>query len=268
MMRWWMIIGMFLIVALKDVSGQKSFQPKQVTNDWKGIIYRNEVTGKATLHNNGFSIAYNSGKIRTYYKTTYYHLELGYMTDPREQKQNRNIPISFNRVSQSFKFGKQNYFYNIRAGKGSKVLLTDKAKRQGVSIGYNIEGGASLGILRPYYLELVYNYELDGRYYTELRTERYTPENADKFLDFNSVFSGATTSKGWSELSFVPGIQSKLGLFVSIGSMDEYTKNIEVGVMGDLFIRKVPIMVETPSISAKPYFIKFYLTFEIGKKSN
>ena len=268
-MNRWLIVGLlyFGIVA-NVVTGQKSFQPKQVNNDWKGIIYRNEVTGKATLHTNGFSIAYCSGKIRTYYKTTYYHIEAGYLRDAREQKQNRNIPISFNKVSQSFKFGKQNYFYNLRAGKGAKVLLTDKARRQGVSIGYNYEGGISLGILRPYYLELVYNYEEDGRYYNELRTEKYTPENADKFLNFNSIFSGASGGKGWSEISAVPGIQGKLGLFVSIGSMDQYTKNIELGIMGDLFIRKVPIMVETTAISAKPYFINFYLTMEIGKKSN
>lgn len=268
-MKRWLLLGlMFFLIAVNPAMTQKSFQPKQVGNDWKGIIYRNETTGKATLHTNGFSLAFYRGKIRTYYKTNYYVIELGYLSDSREQKQNRNIPISFNKVSQSFRFGKENYFYSIRAGKGSKVLLTDKAKRQGISIGYNYEAGASLGILRPYYLELVYNYEENGRYYNELRSERYNTENADKFLDFNSIFSGASSGKGWSEISFVPGIQGKLGLFFSIGSMDEYTKNIEVGIMGDLFIKKVPIMVETPTISSKPYFINFYISMELGKKSN
>lgn len=265
----WIILGLILNCAfVLSTSAQKSFQPKQVDNEWKGIIYRYEHTGKGTLHTNGFSLAYNSGKIRTYYKTTYYHLEIGYLKDSREISQNRNIPISFNRVSQSFKFGKQNYFYALRGGKGAKVLLTDKAKRQGVSIGYNYEAGASIGVLRPYYLELVYNYEENGRFYNELRTEKFSPENADKFLDFNSIFSGAEGSKGWAELSFIPGIQGKLGLFFSIGSMDQYVKNIEVGIMGDLFIKKIPIMVETSTISAKPYFFNFYLTLEIGKRSN
>ncbi|HRO07624.1 MAG TPA: hypothetical protein PK047_02075 [Saprospiraceae bacterium] len=267
-LRWTLLVVLYFTITTYPVMSQVSFQPKNVNNDWKGIIYRYETTGMATLHTNGFSIAYNKGKIRTYYKTTYYHIEAGFLKDAREQNQNRNIPISFNKVSQSFKFGKQHYFYNVRAGKGTKILLTDKARRQGVSVGYNYEGGFSLGVLRPYYLELVYNYEENGRYYNELRTEKYSLENADKFLDFNSIFSGASGGKGWSEISIVPGIQGKLGLFFSIGSMDQYTKNIELGIMGDLYIKKIPIMVETPAVSSKPYFINFYLTVELGKKYN
>ena len=190
------------------------------------------------------------------------------MSDPREQKQNRNIPLSFSKISQSFKFGKQNHLYLLRAGKGTKRLITDKAKRKGVALGYNYEAGPSIAILRPYYLELIYNIEENGNYYNELRSERYTPENAAKFLDFNSVFGGAPGSRGWSEISIVPGVQGKLGLFFSLGAFEQYAKSLEIGIMGDLFIRKVPIMVETDNISAKPYFLNFYASLEFGKRSN
>ena len=262
-------IAFFVLLFLgSTVAGQKSFQPKQVDFEWKGIVYRNEYSGNVTLHTNGYSIAYNSGKIKTYYKTNYYHVELGYMSNPREQKQNKNIPLSFNKVSQSFKFGKQNQLYLLRAGKGTKRLLTDKAKRKGVAIGYNYEAGPSIAFLRPYYLELIYNFEQDGRFYNELRPEKYSVDNAEKFLDYNSIFGGASGNKGWSDLSIVPGIQGKLGLFFSLGAIEEYAKSIEVGIMGDLFIRKIPIMVETETISAKPYFFNFYINIEFGKRTN
>ncbi len=264
------ILGIIWFVALglsTEVCAQKSFQPKQIDDPWKGIIYRKESTADFTITGNGYGLAFNTGKIVTYYKTHYYHFELGYIFDPREQKQNRNIPISFTKVSQSFRFGKQNHVYVIRAGKGTKKLLTDKAKRKGVTLGYNYEIGPSLAILRPYYLELVYNFEEDGRFYNELRTEKYTEQNAAKFLDFNSIFGG-TTGKGWSELGFVPGIQGKLGLFCSIGNFEKYAKALEVGLMGDLYIKKIPIMVETEAISAKPYFINFYISLQLGVRSN
>jgi len=251
-----------------NIVSQKSFQPKQVEFDWKGIIYRKEYTGNATFHTNGFTIAYNKGEIKTYYKTNYYHVELGYMSDPREQNQNKNIPLSFNKVSQSFKFGKQNQLYLLRVGKGTKRLITDKAKRKGVAIGYNYEAGPSIGFLRPYYLELIYNFEQDGRFFNELRIEKYTDSNADKFLDYNSIFGGASGSRGWSDISIVPGVQGKLGMFFSLGAFEEYAKSIEVGIMGDFFIRKIPIMVETEAISAKPYFLNFYITLEFGKRMN
>jgi len=246
--------------------GQKSFQPKLVETEWKGVVYRQEYTGNLTVHTNGYSLAYNKGKLKNYYKTSYYHFELGFMRDPREQKQNRNIPISFSKVSQSFKFGKQNYMYVLRAGKGTKRLITDKAKRKGVAIGYNYEAGPSIAFLRPYYLELIYNLEENGQSYNELRVEKYSEANAAKFLDYNSVFGGA--SGGWSSISVVPGIQGKLGLFFSLGAFEEYAKSLEIGIKGDFYIRKIPIMVETEAVSAKPYFLNFYATLEFGKRTN
>ena len=258
----------FLIVCQITTWAQKSFQPKQVDFDWKGVVYRNEYTGNLTLHTNGYSLAYNNGKIKTYYKTSYYHIELGVMNDPREQKQNRNIPLSFNKVSQSFKFGKQNSLYILRVGKGEKKLISEKAKRKGVAIGYNYEAGPSIAFLRPYYLELIYNFEQNGRPFNELRSEKYSPDNAGKFLDYNSVFGGAPGSKGWTELGIVPGIQGKFGVFFSLGAFEQYAKSVEIGLMGDLFIRKIPIMVETQAISNKPYFLNFYATVEFGKRKN
>ena len=261
------IIMLILLLASISLIAQKSFQPKQVDFEWKGIVYRNEITGNATIHTNGYSIAYNKGKIKTYYKTNYYHMELGYMYDSREQRQNKNIPLDF-RISQSFRFGKQNQLYVLRAGKGTKRLITDKAKRKGVAIGYNYEAGPAIAFLKPYYLELIYTVEQDGRFFNELRTEKYSEDNAAKFLDYNSVFGGAPSSKGWSELKVVPGIQAKMGLFFSLGAFEEYAKSLEIGIMGDFYIRKIPIMVETERISAKPYFLNFYATLEFGKRTN
>jgi len=262
------VLNLILIFIPLGGIGQKSFQPKLVETEWKGVVYRQEYTGNLTFHTNGYSLAYNKGKLKTYYKTSYFHIELGFMSDPREQKQNRNIPVSFNKVSQSFRFGKQNNLYVLRVGKGVKKLITDKARRKGVAMGYNYEAGPSLAILRPYYLELIYNFEQDGQFFTELRSEKYSEENATKFLDYNSVFGGAPGSKGWSEISIVPGIQGKFGLFFSLGAFEEYARSLEIGIMGDLFIRKIPIMVETETIRSKPYFINFYATLEFGKRTN
>jgi hypothetical protein len=257
-----------LLILADPIFGQKSFQPKQVDFNWRGIVYRNETTGLATIHTNGYTIGYNKGQIKTYYKTKYVHFELGYMTDPREQKQNRNIPRTFNKVAESFKFGKQNYVYTLKAGKGVKRLISDKSKQRGVALGYNYQIGPALAILRPYYLDLVYTIERDDQIFYELRSEKYSSENADKFLDYNAVFGRSTDGKGWSELSIVPGVQGKLGLFYSIGAFEEYAKSVEIGVMAELYIRKMPIMVETGNVSNKPYFLNFYATAEFGKRTN
>lgn len=249
-------------------SSQVSFQPKQVEGILKGVVYRNEMTLRVNLLTNGYSFAYHKGRLKTYYKTTYYSVELGMLRDPREMSQNRNIPISFNKISRSFRFGKQNHHYQIRAGKGVKRLLTDKARRRGVAVGYNYEAGPTLAILRPYYLELIYNVESDGRPINVLRVEKYSESNASKFLDYSSVFGGTGNRMGWNELSLIPGLQGKMGLFFSLGAFDQYAKSLEIGIMADMYIKKIPVMVETTEVSAKPYFINFYATLELGKRYN
>jgi hypothetical protein len=259
-----------LFICLLHITGntQNSFQPKQEDPEFKGIIYRKENTGVGAFHTNGYYMAYHRGKIKTYYKTIYSSFEIGYVKDPREYKQNRNIPLSVNKISRSFRFGKQNQIFVLRAAKGQKKLFTDKAKRKGLALGYNAQIGPSIALVKPYYLELIYQTPVDNTILVELKEEKYSEENADKFLDYNSVFGGAGFWKGINEISIIPGIQSKLGLFFSPGAFEEFAKSIEIGIMADIYVKKVPVMVETESVSNKSYFINFYVNFEFGKRSN
>lgn len=262
------IILIILLAFGGEISAQKTFQPKATSFDWKGIVYRNERAFEARLHTNGGLIGINFGKIKTYYKTNYYHLSLGYLKDPREKRQNRNLSFSFPDRSKAFAFGKQNSVLNLRGGIGSKRFISEKAKRKGIAVGYDYQFGPSIAILKPYYLQILYSVETGGTTDRVLRTEKYTPENAEKFTTYNDVFGGAGYFTGFDELSVVPGLQAQLGLFFSWGAFDKYVKALEIGIMADVYSKKLPIMIETENISNKPYFINFYVKFVMGKRSN
>src|SRR5690606_580256 len=102
----------------------------------------------------------------------------------------------------------------------------------------------------------------------EIRSERYSEANAEKFLTFSDIYGSSGFRKGLADLGIIPGIQGKLGLFFSLGASDEYIKSIETGLMADFFLRKVPIMVETEEVRNKPYFINLYVNLQFGKRSN
>lgn len=257
-----------LMLFLVDAAAQKTFQPKATQFDWKGIVYRNEIAYEGRVHNNGALIGVNIGKIKTYYKTNYYHLSIGYLKDPREKRQNRNLSFSFPERSKSFSFGKQNSVINLRAGIGKKKFLSEKAKRRGIAIGYDYTIGPSLALMKPYFLELIYDLENGKPNEKELRSESYSDDNAAKFTNYNEIFGGSGYFSGIGDVSIVPGLHGKLGLFFSMGAFDKYVKALEVGVMGDFYIKKLPIMIETEEISNKPYFFNFYVKFIIGKRSN
>ena len=248
--------------------GQNTFQPKKVELDLKGIIYRKEVAVDFRLHSNGFAFAMNFGKIRTYDKTNYIHIELGYMKDPREKKQNKNIAIGDFGQSNPFSFGKVNHMFVIRGGWGYRKYLSEKAKRKGLAVGFNYEVGPAIAILKPYYLELQYRETVDGRIVTEVRSEKFSGDNRDVFLNYNEVYGGGGFFKGMGDLSFTPGVQAKGAVFFSLGAFDKYVKTVEAGLMVDVFPRKIAIMAETESVSNKPYFINLYINLQLGRRSN
>jgi hypothetical protein len=236
--------------------------------DLRGVIYRSERSVDFRLHTNGMALALNIGKIQTYDQTNYLHFEIGFLKDPREKKQNKNLSIGPFGQSNSFAFGKINHVFVLRGGWGYRRFLSEKAKRKGLAIGYNYEFGPSLAIQKPYYLELQYKQDIDGRIVTEIRNERFTGENADKFLNYDEVYGGGGFFKGFNELSFTPGIQGKGSIFFALGAYDKYIKTIEAGIMVDIYPKKIAILAETENVSNKPYFVNLYVSLQLGSRSN
>jgi len=250
-----------LFACLTSIKGQRVIQPKLVEIDWKGILYKNEWSVDFRLHENGASFSYNSGKIKSYYQTNYYQVELGYMKDPREKTQTK---ISSSGRSGSFSYGKINNVINIRVGVGRKRYLSEKEKRKGLAVGYTYEIGPSIVLLKPYYLNLFERQ--DGT--VVLVEERFSEENRDRFLDLNTISGKTSFFKGFDELSVRAGLQGKLGAHFAMGAFDKYVKAFETGFMFDLFPTKIPILVETDQVSNKQYFVRVYLNLQFGTRSN
>jgi len=51
-------------------------------------------------------------------------------------------------------FGKVNFFYPVKLGAQKQWVVGNKGNRNGVSISTNVGGGISLGLLRPYLVEV------------------------------------------------------------------------------------------------------------------
>ncbi len=250
------------------LSGQSTFQPKQVDLNLRGVIYKQETGVDFRLHTNGFALALNLGKIQTYDKVNYLHFEIGYMKDPREKKQNKNLSIGPYGQSNSFAFGKVNHIFILRGGWGKKKFLSEKAKRKGLAVGYNYEFGPALAITKPYYLELQYKQDIDGKIVTEIRNEPFSDANRDKFLNHDDIYGGGGFFNGFGKLGFTPGIQAKGSIFFALGAYDKYIKTVEAGIMVDVFPKNIPIMAETEAVSNKPYFVNLYVSLQLGTRRN
>ena len=148
------LILLLTCIATTCLVAQITIQPRQANNNTsKGVLYFKELAFDFRLNTvRGFSVAANFGKIVSYHKTRFYHIELGSLRHPKEFRQNDQFSRRFG--GRAFIFGKQNAFFALRGGWGEKRLLTDKALKKGLAIGYMYEVGPSIGITKPYYLIL------------------------------------------------------------------------------------------------------------------
>lgn len=259
-MRVALSIAIFLsFVFTPGMEAQVTFQPKEISPPEVGIVYTKETAFDLFLHTAGLGAGIKFGELETFYRTSYYHIEFSTMRHAKEVRQSNRVSL-FNVLSRPYVYGKQNSFSTLRAGLGNLRYYSEKAKRKGIAVGINYQGGVSLGFLKPYYLEL--RGTQDGSF-GPAKSERFSEDNRDRFLDQTLIegYSGFFT--GLDELQFVPGVHLKGGVHFAWGAFDEKVRALELGIMVDLFFGDVPIMIIEDN---KPYFINLYLTFQFGSR--
>ena len=260
----------FLLLGL-PVFAQQTFETNQnIYEESAGIVYNREITGDIKLlQTNGFAFGVNIARLKAYYLTRYINIEFGELKHPKQYRQSFDFQRQSARVSRAFVFGKQNNFFVLRAGFGEKRYFSEKAKRRGVAFGISYEGGPSLGLLKPYYLELIRSTEPGSVDNFVVRSEKYNEDNNSTFLEISRIYGSSGFAQGLGELSVVPGLHGKFALHFDWGAFDEFVKAIEAGVMVDVFPRTIPIMIESPQVANtenRPFFINLYVNLQLGKR--
>jgi len=245
-----------------------SFGTNYYDDDAKGIIYDREFTVDLKLHTFGYALGVNIGRLRTYYLTRYFNIEFGEIKHPKEFRQSFDFNISPG-SARAFIFGKQNNFFVLRGGIGEKRYLSEKAKKKGVAIALSYSGGVSLGLLKPYYLDL-FRFSDPPSIDFFISSEKYSEENRELFLTQNRIYGSSGFARGLGEIRFRPGGHAKFGVNFDWGAFDQFAKSLEAGVMVDFFFQKVPIMVEdpefVPNTENRFLFVNFFVNLQLGKR--
>ncbi len=229
-----------------------------------GIVYNREIAGTFRLTTSrGFLIGMEFGRLRTYYKTSYFHLSVGELRHPKEQRQSADPLLS--RSFRAFIFGKQHNALMVRGAWGTKRYFSEKAKQRGVAVGMSYAIGPTLGLMKPYYLAICYpNPTRPGD--CQILYEKYSDENANLFLDENGRIKGAAPFvKGLGEVSPRPGVNASAALHLDWGAFDEFVRALEIGIMLDAFPTELPILVSSAN---QRLFVNFFVSLQFGKRSS
>jgi hypothetical protein len=251
-------IKLRILASMLLLSGfiSTSHAQQRINADGKGIIYDAETAIDFRLHTYGFALNLDYGKIQTYYKTSFYQFGIGELFHFRETSRDADNTGTAS-LTGGYAYGKQNSLFVLRAGYGARRYFTEKADRNGVALGMSYTYGISLGVVKPYYLEIKKN---GDRNPVDIR---YTPETAVNFLNTDIIQGRSSFLKGIGESKFTPGLYGSVAVHLDWGAFDEFLKAVEAGIMIDIYPKKIPILIADDN---RPFFLNFYVSVLLGKR--
>lgn len=248
--KYYIIIGMlFLCCLLGDqVLGQKTEHPRS-----------KELYLGGGLHTRGFQFTVGYSIIRLARRTQTFFLDVGEIKHPKENRRTYDATSIVGGGPKAFIYGKQNNLYFLRLGYGEKFYFSARSTRL-VSIGFTYSAGLSLGIVRPYYLDLIYRDNV-GR--PNVVAERFNKSNITKFLNPQEVDGPSGAAYGWNEIKTVPGGFLKAGVLIDWGAYGAVVKDLEIGIAADFYLQSIPIMIFEKNT---PIFVNLYANIRLGHR--
>lgn len=219
------------------------------------LIYNKQSIFGVQLRTNGYGLYYELGKMKSNRKTNIYRIDITEIKHPKEEK-SQNGSGGFIVFGNPYVYGKINNFYQVTLGFGQQYILGQKGNKNGVAISAVYNGGVSLGLLRPYYLEVVD--PLGG----ESKTIKYE-DDPSLFLDPGSIIGGGGLGKGWGEIKMKPGAFLKTAIRFDYGRFNETVTGLEVGLSGEFYASKIPILANQKD---KQLFIQGYVAILFGRR--
>ncbi len=227
---------------------------KQVYSDDVVLKFKKQLVGGFKLNNDGYGGFIEFGKYSSTSRCLLYQFEISERKHAKEEKlQNNYMPTS------PLIYGKLNFFYPVRLGVQKFILLGNKGPKNGVCISGNIGGGISLGLLRPYMIQInkgnntyaFVNYNsADSIYYLDDQQAQY-------------IVGGPSFAEGWNNLKLVPGLYFKPSLRFDYGKYNDVVSGLEVGINAEAYSKKIPQMIR---IKQHEYFLSIYAAILFGKR--
>ncbi len=228
-----------------------------IKQEEEGVIaYRKHNAWGFKLVNDGWGAFYEHGMGQSINKSLLFQLDFAERKHAKERKQtNPNLPTA------PFIYGKINYFYPLKIGAQQQFLLGNKSNKNGVAVTGNVGGGISLGLLRPYYLEV--NDIPNGN----RKTIKYESADSSTFKSnadlINLQVSSSGFSKGWNEIKITPGAYAKAALRFDYGRYNEVLSAVEVGVTAEYYSKKIQQVV---FVAPNQLFVNVYVALMFGKR--
>lgn len=215
------------------------------------ILYRNEWSIGTVIKTNGLEFDYRSGKFVNAFKKNLWDCGLAFIKHPQQYRQSN--PVFAGSGYGSYCFGKANFCFDLFFGIGRQRVLFQKFDLNSVEVRFFYFGGAELAFLKPIYYSVYYSS-------MDYREEKFDPDNAYHYPA--TTMGTAAFTKGFSEITAVPGVSCKMGLSVEFGKHDTRLVAMEAGAKFSAYAKELYIMAQ----DRNPQFMcNLFVAIRFGK---
>jgi hypothetical protein len=161
-----------------------------------------------------------------------------------------------NNAGNIYVLGKKNYLFALRPHAGYEFVLFTKGKEDGIQVDALINGGPTIGFVKPYYIQ----YD-DG---TNIQIVAYDPALYDP--TGAGIIGSGGFFHGFDHISIVPGVHVKAGLSFEFGAFGGGVTGIEVGAMFEAYTHRIDLLELSSSYTTynRKNFSSLYVNIYFG----
>jgi len=222
------------------------------------IVYPKQTVYGFRLHSDGWAVMFEKGKQKNVNKANLLSFEFGERKHVKEVKLYNGSSGGGFIFGQPLIYGKENNFFYLRTGFGQSYLLGGKGNKNGVAVSAIYKGGLSLGLLKPYYVDIS---EPSSQTLLAIKWEGGDGQYDEQFL--LSPIGSSGIFEGAGETKVKPGVFFQGGLRFDYGRYNEMVSAIETGFNAEYYANEMPIMIGN---EPKKMFLNVYVTLEFGRR--
>jgi hypothetical protein len=191
---------------------------------------------------------------------SYISVELVNVKHPRE------YAAGSNSFGGSFLLGKENYLFVLRPQYGREISLFRRNTDEGISVNAIFAAGPSLGIVKPYYVEVSSGNTTRQIPYSQAIASPTMGGRSEFVVGSGGFFQGIGQSK------LTVGLNAKAALSFELSAFRNNTTGLEIGFLSEIFPNKVVIVPNTNAalgdraIGNRNFFTSAYVTLFFGTK--
>ena len=205
------------------------------------------------LASDGYGISFEKGKFKTPRRTLLFQFELNEKKDWKEHHISATSDgINFSSVVPY----KLNNLYEFKLAIGQEHLVGGKGNRNGVAVTALYSGGVTVGLLKPYLLDV--QNQITGA------TTRKTFDQMAVDTSDGDVITGASGfTVGWGSLKVKPAVNAKQAMRFDYGRLNQSVAAIEVGLTEEFYFSKIPLVY---LVKQHQFFFNAYVAILFGNR--